>query len=249
MEKNQAFAIARRQLALEFGVRPEDFIRPGITFTTPARRPGARGTIREGPALLIACMGNSLVVAAEGELRELAEQLAREVNGLHRMVEFPALKRLDAALVRQGRSLWGTEHFFLPGGPLREIPLPGEFTYRWYDPESVKAFYPNRRFRMALGAEPNPDRPDVIALAAMEGERIAGVAGASADTDTMWQVGIDVEPDYWGRGLGTALVSALCREIEKKGKLPFYGTAVGNLASQAIAVACGLAPAWIETDA
>lgn len=45
------------------------------------------------------------------------------------------------------------------------------------------------------------------------------------------------------------MVSALCWEIESQGKLPFYGTAVGNLASQAIAVSCGFVPAWIETDA
>lgn len=53
---------------------------------------------------------------------------------------------------------------------------------------------------------------------------------------------------YRGRGLGTALVSALSREIERRGKLPFYGTAAGNLHSQAIAVRCGFVPAWIETD-
>ncbi len=35
MEKAQAFTIARRQLALECGIRPEDFIRPGILQIPP----------------------------------------------------------------------------------------------------------------------------------------------------------------------------------------------------------------------
>ncbi len=249
MEKAQAFAIARRQLALEFGVRPEDFIRPGLTLACPAFRPGARETLRKDPKLMIACMGNSVVVAAQGPLRDVVEELGQKVNGLHRLVEFPALKRLDAALSQEGRGLWGTEHFFLPNGPFKKFALPHDFTCRWYDQESIKAFYPNQRFPMALGAEYSPTRPDMIALAAMDGEKIAGVAGASADTGEMWQVGIDVEPEYQGRGLGKALVSALCWEIESQGKLPFYGTAVGNLASQAIAVSCGFVPAWIETDA
>ena len=65
----------------------------------------------------------------------------------------------------------------------------------------------------------------------------------------MWQVGIDVVEEYRGKGLGTALVSALSREIENQGKLPFYGTAAGNLASQRIAVGCGFVPAWIEAVA
>lgn len=246
---NQAFETAYKQLALEFGCSPEAFTRPGLTLTHAAFRPGARGTLRKDPMLLMAGTGNSVVVAADGGLRELVEELAGKVNGLHRLFEFPALKALDAKLNEYGRTLWGAEHFFLPGGPLRELALPGGLQYRWFDRETVKEFYPNERFRMALGAECDPARPDVIALAALDGGKIIGVAGASADTETMWQVGIDVAEGYRGKGLGTGLVSALSREIEKQGKLPFYGTAVGNLDSQRIAVRCGFVPAWIEADA
>lgn len=246
---NKAFETAYKQLALEFGCSLEAFTQPGLTLTHAAFRPGARGTIRKDPMLLMAGTGNSVVVAAHGGLRELVEELAGKVNGLHRLFEFPALKALDAKLNGYGRSLWGAEHFFLPGGPLREFELPGELQYRWFDRETVKEFYPNERFRMALGAECDPTRPDVIALAALDGGKIVGVAGASADTEAMWQVGIDVVEEYRGKGLGTGLVSALSREIERQGKLPFYGTAVGNLDSQRIAVRCGFVPAWIETDA
>lgn len=248
-DRQEAFQIAYRQLALEFGCAPEAFTRPGLTVAHAAFRPGARETIRKDPMLLMAGTGNSVAVAADGSLRELVEELAGKVNGIHRLFEFPALNALDAKLKEYGRALWGTEHFFLPGGPLREIPLPEGFQYRWFDRESVREFYPNERFRMALGAECNPARPDVIALAALDGGRIAGVAGASADTEIMWQVGIDVVEEYRGKGLGAGLVSALSREIERRGKLPYYGTAVGNLSSQRIAARCGFVPAWVETDA
>lgn len=248
-DKRGAFRLAYRQLALEFGCAPEAFTRPGLTITRAAFRPGARGTIRKDPMLLMAGTGNSVVIAADDNLRELVKELAGKVNGLHRLFEFPALKALDAKLNEYGRSMWGIEHFFLPGGPLRELPLPEEFQYRWFDAETVKEFYPNERFRMALGAERDPARPDVIALAALDGDKIAGVAGASADTETMWQIGIDVVEECRGKGLGTGLVSALSREIEKRGKLPFYGTAAGNLDSQRIAARCGFVPAWVEADA
>lgn len=249
MDRAQAFQIAFTQLALEFGCTPEAFTRPGLTITPAAFRPGARGTIRKDPLLLMAGTGNSVVVSADGPLRELVEELAGKVNGLHRLFEYPAQKALDAKLNESGRALWGVEHFFLPVGPLREFPLSERFQYRWFDPETVREFYPNRRFRMALGEERDPARPDMIALAALDGGKIVGVAGASADTEVMWQVGIDVIEGFRGLGLGTALVSALGREIEKQGKLPFYGTAVGNLESQRIAVRCGFVPAWIETNA
>lgn len=249
MTKQRAFETAYRQLALEFGCSPEDFTQPGLTLTPAAFRPGSRETIPKDPVLLMAGTGNSVAVSADEDPRKLVEELAGKVNGLHRLFEFPALRELDAELRKYGRTLWGTEHFFLPGGPLREIALPGELRYRWFDAETVREFYPNNRFPMALGAEPNPSRPDVIALAALDGDRIIGVAGASADTEMMWQVGIDVTEGYRGKGLGTALVSALSREIERRGKLPFYGTAAGNLHSQAIAVRCGFVPAWIETGA
>lgn len=248
-DKRKAFRLAYRQLALEFGCAPEAFMRPGLTLTRAAFRPGARGTIRKDPMMLMAGTGNSVVIAADDRLRGLVEELAGKVNGIHRLFEYPALKAIDAKLNEYGRALWGTEHFFLPGGPLRELALPEEFQYRWFDADTVGEFYPNERFRMALGAEHNPARPDMIALAALDGGKIAGVAGASADTETMWQIGIDVVEEYRGHGLGAGLVSALSREIEKRGKLPFYGTAVGNLHSQAIAVRCGFVPAWVETDA
>ena len=250
MTKQQALETLYRQLALEFGCTPEAFTKQELTLTRAGgMRPGARATFRKDHMLLMAGTGNSVVMAIDDCLRELVEDLAKKVNGIHRMFEFQALKALDIKLSEYGRTIWGVEQFFLPGDNLREIPLPDEFQYQWFDEKTVRRFYPNARFRMALGENYNPDRPDVIALAALDGENIAGMAGASADTETMWQVGIDVKAAYRGRGLGTGLVSALSREMENRGKLPFYGTAVGNLYSQKIAIGCGFIPAWIEVDA
>lgn len=250
-DKRRAFERAYAQLALEYSTTPEAFTRPGYSFIpAPEKLPeGVRRTIKERPFFMMASTGNSVVVSADAALEDFVGQLAGEVRGLHRMFEFPAMKKLYVELGKYGYGVWGSEHFFLPGDGLRELALPEGLIYKWYDAETVREFYPNERFRMALGAEYDPIRPDVLALAAMDGGSFAGVAGASADTDHMWQVGIDVCEGYRGRGLGAALVSAISRRIVELGKLPFYGTAVGNLHSQAIAVRCGYVPAWVETDA
>lgn len=244
------FTRAIAQLALEYNTVPESFTEPGLTVTLPAKPEGVRLYAHEPPFFAMAMTGNSVVVTADERLHAFIRTLAGEVNGLHRLLEFPALQKIDAKLREYGYAIWGTEHMFLPGRTVSAIPLPPGFTYKWFEGETeISAFYPNERFRMALGASHNPDRPDVLALAAMDGETIAAVSGASADTKDMWQIGIDVLPAYRSRGLGTALVSALSRRLEEMGRLPFYGTAVANLHSQNIAVNCGFRPAWVETDA
>lgn len=73
-----------------------------------------------------------------------------------------------------------------------------------------------------------------------------GMAGASADSKTMWQIGINVLPEYRGRGIGTNLVTLLKNEILNRGKIPFYGTVGSHFHSQNIAINAGFFPAWAE---
>jgi hypothetical protein len=73
-----------------------------------------------------------------------------------------------------------------------------------------------------------------------------GMAAASADSETLWQIGIDVLPSFRGLGLGTALVSLLTAEVLRRDKVPFYGTAGSHFHSQNIAINAGYFPAWAE---
>ena len=72
------------------------------------------------------------------------------------------------------------------------------------------------------------------------------MAGASADSPIMWQIGINVMPEAEGLGIAKILVELLKNEIIKRGAVPFYGTAVSHLASQSVALGSGFHPAWIE---
>lgn len=247
-KKKICFQRAMEQLALEYNTELKSFTEEGLTVTLPAKPEGVRLYSHKLPFFSMATTGNSVVVTADARLHDRIRIIANELEDLHRLYEFPTLQRIDAILREYGYAVRGTVHMYLPGKPFAEIALPQGFTYKWFETEEgIAAFYPNEHFQMALGSDYNPDRPDVIALAALDGEKIVGVAGASADTKDMWQVGIDVQPEYRGCGLGTALVGALCRRIEEKGCLPFYGTAVANIHSQNIAARCGFYPAWTET--
>lgn len=71
---------------------------------------------------------------------------------------------------------------------------------------------------------------DVLAVGAYDGGKLIGLAGCSADCEEMWQIGIDVLPDYRRQGVASALTSRLAAEILQRGKVPFYCAAWSNLA-------------------
>jgi predicted GNAT family acetyltransferase len=70
------------------------------------------------------------------------------------------------------------------------------------------------------------------------------MAGASADGAQMWQIGVDVLPAFRNHGLAAYLVNTLTAAILHRGKIPYYGTAPSNIASQRVAHRAGYAPAW-----
>ena len=90
---------------------------------------------------------------------------------------------------------------------------------------------------------------DVLAAGAFQGDKLVGLAGCSADCKTMWQIGIDVLPDYRKQGIAAALTSYLAWEILKRGIVPFYCAAWSNIPSVRNALKSGFRPAWVEMTA
>ena len=90
---------------------------------------------------------------------------------------------------------------------------------------------------------------DVLGLGAYDGGKLVGFAACSADCDDMWQIGVDVLPEYRRKGIASALTSSLAKEILKRGKVPFYCSAWSNIRSVRNAVKSGFIPAWVELSA
>jgi len=87
---------------------------------------------------------------------------------------------------------------------------------------------------------------DVLGMGAYDGERLVGLAACSADCDTMWQIGVDVLPEYRRRGIASALTGRLASEIINRGKVPFYCCAWSNIRSARNALRSGFKPSWVE---
>jgi GNAT superfamily N-acetyltransferase len=87
---------------------------------------------------------------------------------------------------------------------------------------------------------------DVLGVGAYHDGQLIGLAACSADCDTMWQIGVDVLPEYRKKGIASALTSRLAMEILERGKVPFYCCAWSNIKSARNAMKSGFRPAWVE---
>lgn len=87
---------------------------------------------------------------------------------------------------------------------------------------------------------------DVLGIGAYDGEKLIGLAACSADCEDMWQIGVDVLPDYRRQGIASSLTSNLAVEIMDRGKVPFYCCAWSNLKSLKNALRSGFVPGWVE---
>ena len=86
----------------------------------------------------------------------------------------------------------------------------------------------------------------MLGIGAYDVGRLVGLAACSADCDSMWQIGVDVLPEYRRHGLASALTSRLAVEILERKKVPFYCCAWSNIGSARTAIRSGFRPAWVE---
>ena len=87
---------------------------------------------------------------------------------------------------------------------------------------------------------------DRLAAGAYDGQKLIGFAGSEACCDSMWQIGIDVMPEYRRKGVASALTSRLALEILQIGKVPFTGNVWANIPSFKTQFTSGFRPAWVE---
>ena len=90
---------------------------------------------------------------------------------------------------------------------------------------------------------------DVFCVGAYDGDKLIGLVGCEADCDMMWQIGIDVLPEYRRKGVGQSLTKKLAIEILKQNRVPFYCCAWSNILSRKNAIRSGFVPTWIEMTA
>ena len=91
----------------------------------------------------------------------------------------------------------------------------------------------------------HPYQTDLAMLARKNGE-IAGIAGASKTCARLWQIGVEVSPEYRRLGLAAYLVNRLTVDVLARGDVPSYDAIASNLASQRVAHRAGYCIAWVS---
>jgi GNAT superfamily N-acetyltransferase len=241
--KQELSDIIKKQLSIEYNCSVDDFSSSKNIITASKNNAGKRHYINGTFFFQMVTFGDNAVIAADECIHEWLEEYTENKAG-HWLFEHNNLMKIDEKLKEHNKKLWQTHHMFLS---YTEI-LPKDISYKteWFENEAIHQFYETKMFPNALCKKYDPKRPDVLAVAAYDGDSIIGMAGCSADTPLLWQIGIDVNENYRGKGIGTYLVTLLKNEVEKRGKIPFYGTSLSNLHSWGIALNSGFYPAWIE---
>lgn len=86
-----------------------------------------------------------------------------------------------------------------------------------------------------------------IAYCAYYNGKIIGVAGADKINDDIWEVGIEVLPEFRKDGLATLLTENLTIKILEKGIVPIWCASSTNVGSQAVANKSNYIPLWVES--
>ena len=251
MEFSEYLEMAKRQLAIDFNCRPDDFDRTESVLTVSAANPGRRMYSKEKYFFQMATMGGNAVLSADEQLHPFLREFIKEKTG-HWLFEQEKLALLERELNKYGYRLCRTHHMCLPKF---DVTLQKNIPVKWFNGrEQIEPVY-DGRFYNALCERYLEERPDRIAVCAYDGDEIMGMAGCSEDAPGFLQIGIDVFPQYRGRGVGTYLSLLMKNEIIRRGQssspplMPVYGTAAANIHSQNIAMNCGFRPAWVEMEA
>lgn len=246
--KRQSLGFLCRQLAVDYNAPFDAFFTDEVTVTQAADLPGRRHYVPGAPFFEMVTLGQGAVITADKSLHPALRKWAEGRTG-HWLFEHPNLMEMVPLLNSYGYELFQTLHLYLPKEEIVPAPLPEGFRLEWLDQEALRAFPARADWPNALQGEEDGSRPDVMALAAYDGDTLAAMAGASADCGTMRQIGVDTSSAYRGKGLGSALVKTLAAKVLESGKLPFYNTSLSNLHSQNIALNCGFFPAAVELSA
>jgi GNAT superfamily N-acetyltransferase len=241
-----AIARARRVLAADYCCDPRDFVDDGLTFAAPAVRSGRRRFPIPARPLSIGTCGRGVVVLCGDERRAALRALLADATR-EEIFAAGVVARLVELVQHDGQVLRGPNLTFICSADrLRPAPSPPGVTVDLLLKDQLGAISQRAAFSHALSATERPGRPTVAAAIAVAGESIVGVAAAGADSDDLWQIGVDVLPEAQGSGVGRAVVAPLTRWILDQGRVPYYAAATGNIRSQALAASVGFRPAWTE---
>ena len=244
MTNSEILRIAMEQSAVDSSCDAEDFLSDKNRVVISKPHPDARRYLKLPFDCDLTSYGSNIVASVSEKLAAVVGEYI-EKYPIEHCFETPNLHVLMEKLRPLGLDICFMAQYFLPDMDILK-PLECEFEMRLLTPEDFSDLY-THEWSNALCADRR--HLDILGVGAYDGDSLVGLAACSADCDTMWQIGVDVLPEYRKRGVASALTSTLAVEIAERGKVPFYCCAWSNLKSVRNAIKSGFRPAWVEVTA
>lgn len=248
MTNREIMSIAMEQSARDLCAEASDFEKEENVIVFSGENDGARKYLKLPFSCQLVSYGSNVVASVLPEFKEITENYISKYPIEH-LFETPNLHVLNEKLMEKGQKICFMAEYFLPDmNFIRDMTLDMALPYeiRLLTQEDFADLYLPEWSNALCKARKNLD---VLGIGAYDGKRLIGLAGCSADCDTMWQIGIDVLSEYRRQGVASTLTRRLAIEILNRGKVPFYCAAWSNVKSVRNAIKSGFRPAWVEMTA
>lgn len=241
MNTKEIWQIAMQQSAIDSNCEAKDFCSRENKIVISKEHPKARKYLELPFVCDLVSYGNNIVASVQEEYKDIVQNYITKYPVEH-CFETPNMHVLNDAFQEKGYRICFMAEYFLPDiNFLKELPCDYE----------LKVLYPDDFTDLYIEQWSNAlcekrKHLDVLGVGAYDQGKLIGLAGCSADCDAMWQIGIDVLPEYRRKGIASSLTSRLALEAMQRGKVPFYCAAWSNIKSVRNAIRSGFRPAWVE---
>ena len=244
-----AFETVAAALAAEACCDPSALRTDGVHLSELSPDRGANPLRRRYPVraeeMHIVTMGKGVVVSATPRWIPWVTELYRDVEP-DEAFSLRVLEETSRQVSRQAMRLHGPYPYnVISSQDWRDREAPYEYAIDVGGVELSKKLDPACWPNVISPGRAAQGRHNVVTAVAIRGEKVVAAAAASTDSDALWQIGIDVHAEHRGRGLGAVLTSRVAGAVLARGKVPFYGSRVDNIASRRTAHSAGLYPSWV----
>ena len=244
MTDKEIFKIAMQQSAIDSNCFVEDFKKTENIIVISDKSPIARKYLELPFYCDLTSYGNNIVASVSEELTEIVSEYIAKYPIEH-CFETPNLHILIEKLKPFDLNVCFMAEYFLPDMDSIK-PLGCKYETKVMEPELFSDYYLPEWENALCKKRKHLNK---LVVGAFDDEKLIGLAGCSADCDTMWQIGIDVLPEYRKQGIASSLTSKLAIEILNRNIVPFYCCAWSNIKSVRNAIKSGFRPAWVQVTA
>jgi GNAT superfamily N-acetyltransferase len=245
MTQSDIWSIAFSQHATDMNCRPEDFTCGEPVAVISKANEGARAYLKNYPFFLdIACYGPNLVASVDPRIEDFSRRFIC-ADPPYACFEPQKIMELNQVCEHYGMRVKYFAQYWLPDlSALHALPCRYEMQIMG-NRDFTSLYVPEWSYALC---EERKDL-DVCGVGVYDKGKMIAMAACSADGDQMWQIGIDVLPEYRRQGIAAAATSRLALEILKRDKVPFYCCSWANFPSARNAYKSGFRPAWSEMTA